>query len=145
MFTLFDTGTDTDTETNKLRQYSNGIVVSVQCKHLHTILYNPFLSVCVSVSVSGSVNTPFRDRCFTRIVVCIRHTVEREPKRIMFSCRTGQYSSVVLTQMKTVKRTVRSSGTPTACGCKVKLQPGQPTSLTQVHTTKSQNIMFICA
>ena len=32
--------------------------VSVQCEHLHTILYNPFLSVSVLVSMSGKVNTP---------------------------------------------------------------------------------------
>ena len=31
--------------------------VSVQCEHLHTILNNPFLSISVSVSMSGSVNT----------------------------------------------------------------------------------------
>ena len=33
-------------------------VVFVQYEHLHTILYNPFLLVSVSVSVLDSMNTP---------------------------------------------------------------------------------------
>ena len=37
---------------------TNGIGVSMQYDHLHTILYRPFVSVLVSVSVSVSVNAP---------------------------------------------------------------------------------------
>ena len=49
-FTLPDTNTDTNTETDELQLATvlNGIVVSVQHEYLHTILYNPFfIGVCV--------------------------------------------------------------------------------------------------
>ena len=56
-----DTETEIDTETDKMCTQPNGICivsVSEQYEHLHKILYKPFLSV--SVSMSGSVNTPLR-------------------------------------------------------------------------------------
>ena len=34
------------------------VSVSVQYEHLHIILYNPFLSISLSVSASGNMNTP---------------------------------------------------------------------------------------
>ena len=54
VFILPDTNTDTDnnTDTDKICLQPNYICSSVgvcQCEHLHTILYNPFLSVSVSV------------------------------------------------------------------------------------------------
>ena len=62
VFTLADTdtGTDTDTDTDKMGLQPICICVGAcvgQCEHLHTILFNPFF---LSVSVSGSVNTPYR-------------------------------------------------------------------------------------
>ena len=36
----------------------NGIGVSVQYEHLHTIFHKPFLLVSVSLSVSASVKAP---------------------------------------------------------------------------------------
>ena len=57
VFTLLDTDMDTNTITDKMGLQPNCICVGVCVRwyeHFHTILYNPFLSV----SVSGSVNTP---------------------------------------------------------------------------------------
>ena len=41
-FTLTETVADTETETDKVVTVSNGIGASVQCEHLHTILFKPF-------------------------------------------------------------------------------------------------------
>ena len=56
VFTLSDT--DTETETDEMATVPNGISVSEQSEHLHTILYSPFLSVMVLASVFASVNAP---------------------------------------------------------------------------------------
>ena len=40
VFTLSDT--DTETETDEMATVPNGISVSEQSEHLHTILYSPF-------------------------------------------------------------------------------------------------------
>ena len=47
-----------DTKSDKSAQKTNGNLCWCLSLHLHTILYNPFLSVSLSVSVLGSVNTP---------------------------------------------------------------------------------------
>ena len=60
-FTLRDTETDTDTDT--LAQNPKIVVlvsVPVQYEYLRTILYKPSLLASLSVSVSGSVNTPLQ-------------------------------------------------------------------------------------
>ena len=49
-FTLRDTG--------KLATVPNGISVSVQYEHLYTILYKPFVSGLVSVSVNAPLERP---------------------------------------------------------------------------------------
>ena len=54
MFTL----TEIETETKKMVTVPNVISVSVQYEHLTTVLYKPFLSVSVSVSVG--VNAPLQ-------------------------------------------------------------------------------------
>lgn len=59
VFTL--TVTDTRTETDKIGTEPNGnlvLVLSLQSKHTHTILYKPFLWVSASISIPGSLNTP---------------------------------------------------------------------------------------
>ena len=57
MFMMF-TLTEIETETNKMVTVPNVINVSVQYEHLNTVLYKPFLSVSVSVSVG--VNAPLQ-------------------------------------------------------------------------------------
>ena len=56
LFTLPDTHTDTDTETDKLKQYSMGLL-SLCSVNTTTQFYTIHF---LSVSVSGSVNTPLR-------------------------------------------------------------------------------------
>ena len=69
VFTLTEPETDTERETNKMATTPNGIRVSVQYEHLHTILYKPFfvslsigLSLCrceQTVKCSMTVSTQF--------------------------------------------------------------------------------------
>ena len=52
-FTLTETGADTEIETDKIATILNGTVVSVQCEHLRTILYNPlFIGLCIGLGLS---------------------------------------------------------------------------------------------
>ena len=61
-FTLPETDTENETDTkNTIHRTEWESVLSsvpVQCEHFYTILYKPFLSVSVSVLVSGNVSTP---------------------------------------------------------------------------------------
>ena len=62
-FTLTETGADTETETDKIATILNGTVVSVQCEHLHTILYNLFfIGLCIGLDLSQwERNAPLRN------------------------------------------------------------------------------------
>ena len=60
-FTLPDTKTETDTETDKMRLNPIDIghwICLNQYEHIHAIPYIPFLSVSVSASAFVNVNTP---------------------------------------------------------------------------------------
>ena len=57
-FTLPDSNTDKDTETDELQQYSMAFLSQCSVNTSTQFHTTHFLSVSVSVSVSGSVNTP---------------------------------------------------------------------------------------
>ena len=61
-FTLAESEIETDTEIDKMATVPNDIGVLVQCEHLHTFLYKPFL-----VSVLVSVMAHFHQRRRIRI------------------------------------------------------------------------------
>ena len=54
------TQTETDSDTDKMATEPTGISVSVQNEHVDAIIYEPFLSVLVLVSVSVSVKAPLQ-------------------------------------------------------------------------------------
>ena len=58
VFTLPDTNTDTDTETDKLQQYSMALLSPCSVNTSAQYFTTHFLLVSVSVSVLGNVNTP---------------------------------------------------------------------------------------
>ena len=59
-WTLTETKTNNDTEADKMALVPNGIGLSVQNEHVHAIIYEPFLSSLLLVSVSVSVKAPLQ-------------------------------------------------------------------------------------
>ena len=71
MFMLLFTLTEIETQTNKMATVPNVINVSVQYEHLNTVLYKPFLSVSVSVSVGVNALLQSSGLLFKKIKVRI--------------------------------------------------------------------------
>ena len=75
-FTLAESETETDTETDKMATVPNDIGDLVQCEHFHKFLYKPFL---VSISVSVMAYLHYR-----------RQTRVQARTRIPFLCKNRE-------------------------------------------------------